>query len=414
LLLLASNRQSWCSIRGRMKHLLQLSHRCWSSGGGARLDSQLAQWQSRVPPALNAPPVSSNARTWPHQSESQLPLVLMSAAKPPPEPQPSQKQQQKKERQRKQQQEDKEAIERLKIEMKRLQDRTTISYKNPCKVSANYKKTCTIDELNAVKYHFEEFLPRFFVSMMDYSLFTPDVVYINEMQTPHKTSKGVYRLSVDRVKLKLYYDLRYAMKKPVILRIDTDRENCCMAIRLRVRCVGGSKPFTDLARMNQLGTAAYIEEKGDPDAAAGRLSLLQRLRQLLRRRAPLPSAIIVGRLACLQLLCFCYLLRNFAKGESVRVTDSLVAESWQSSSYADSASYCYASTMRHIGQWDYIHTGESSDSGFQWLLMRLKRPVRLLSVTLDARSEGERGDCKLHLRLCSHFKGRDREAEDLI
>ncbi|PAA63144.1 hypothetical protein BOX15_Mlig016512g1 [Macrostomum lignano] len=277
LLLLASNRQSWCSIRGRMKHLLQLSHRCWSSGGGARLDSQLAQWQSRVPPALNAPPVSSNARTvwhcerlgtesvdrWPHQSESQLPLVLMSAAKPPPEPQPSQKQQQKKERQRKQQQEDKEAIERLKIEMKRLQDRTTISYKNPCKVSANYKKTCTIDELNAVKYHFEEFLPRFFVSMMDYSLFTPDVVYINEMQTPHKTSKGVYRLSVDRVKLKLYYDLRYAMKKPVILRIDTDRENCCMAIRLRVRCVGGSKPFTDLARMNQLGTAAYIEEKGE-------------------------------------------------------------------------------------------------------------------------------------------------------
>uniref|UniRef100_A0A1I8HM00 MIR domain-containing protein n=1 Tax=Macrostomum lignano TaxID=282301 RepID=A0A1I8HM00_9PLAT len=57
--------------------------------------------------------------------------------------------------------------------------------------------------------------------------------------------------------------------------------------------------------------------------------------------------------------------------------------------YHNSESYCFDNTKNSIGQWNYFATSSHrTDSNYQWLLIQLSRPVRLLSVTIMKGSIG--------------------------
>uniref|UniRef100_A0A1I8IPH0 Protein kinase domain-containing protein n=1 Tax=Macrostomum lignano TaxID=282301 RepID=A0A1I8IPH0_9PLAT len=79
--------------------------------------------------------------------------------------------------------------------------------------------------------------------------------------------------------------------------------------------------------------------------------------------------------------CFCR--RDYGK---IAVRQAQIAQSWQSSVYTGNEDYCFMMRPRSLGDWNYFHSGEEPDaSGYQWLLIKLAKPARLVAVTVFAR-----------------------------
>ncbi|PAA49974.1 hypothetical protein BOX15_Mlig012130g1 [Macrostomum lignano] len=85
------------------------------------------------------------------------------------------------------------------------------------------------------------------------------------------------------------------------------------------------------------------------------------------------------------LLLFLFTMSACSDGK-IAVRQAQIAQSWQSSVYTGNEDYCFMMRPRSLGDWNYFHSGEEPDaSGYQWLLIKLTKPARLVAVTVFAR-----------------------------